>query len=383
MKLEAQLRQAQKMEAIGTLAGGIAHDFNNILGAMIGFTEMALYDSPQPSAKRRLESALEACDRAKKLVAQILTFSRQSEQERRPLDVNIITKEAIKFLRSSIPSTISIDVNITSTPNTVFADPTQVHQILMNLCTNAAHAMRETGGHMTIGLERVDVDSTSLFHDPRLKPGQYVRMSVSDTGHGIDPSLIERIYDPFFTTKEVGQGTGLGLSVVYGIVKSYEGAINVYSEPGKGTTFKVYLPRIEESETREIETPRPVQGGTERILLVDDNETLIDVGRQMLESLGYDVTTRTNSLEALELFRAEPERFDLIITDMTMPNLRGDDLARELLKIRPDIPITICTGFSQMISEERAKDLGIRQFVMKPFSKRELANTVRKALAAA
>ncbi len=380
VKLEAQLRQAQKMEAMGTLAGGIAHDFNNILGAIMGFTEMVLYEIREQDQRRKLESALKACDRAKNLVAQILTFSRQGEQERKPLDINAIIKEATKFLRSSIPSTINISTAIPSSSNTVLADPTQVHQVLMNLCTNAAHAMRETGGELRIGLERVDISPKALFPDPGIRSGEYVRLTVSDTGSGIDPAIVDRIFDPFFTTKEIGEGTGLGLAVVYGIVKSYDGAINVYSEPGKGTTFKVYLPRIDESESSESSAPEPISGGSESILLVDDNEDLVTAGQEMLTSLGYTVTTRTNSLDALEIFCKYPDRFDVVITDMTMPHMRGDELVRELLKVRPDIPIVLCTGFSQIISEEKAAGLGIRQFLMKPFSRRDLATAIRRAL---
>ena len=380
VKLEAQLRQAQKMEAIGTLAGGIAHDFNNILGVIIGFTEMALHEGSDESLKRRMKQVLKASDRAKNLVNQILTISRRSEQEKKPIDINVIVKEAVKFLRSSIPSTINISANIPTVSATVLADPTQLHQILMNLCTNASHAMRETGGVMKISLEKVDIDSTSLSPNPGLKPGRYILLIVSDTGHGIDPSIMDRIFDPFFTTKKVGEGTGLGLSVVYGIVKSYGGEINVYSEPGKGTTFKVFLPRLENTEAAEIYTAESIAGGSERILFIDDEEVLVEISQAIIQSLGYDVTGRTSSVEALNAFRANPSLFDLIITDMTMPNMTGVELAREIHRIKSDTPIILCTGFSELINEEEAAILGIQKLLMKPLFIKDLAMTIREVL---
>jgi len=379
-KSEKGLRQAQKMEAIGTLAGGIAHDFNNILGAIIGLTEMTLYECREASQRRRLEQIIKACGRAKNLVNHILTFSRQSEQERKPVDIGIIVKETLKLLRASLPSTISISSDIKSNSNTVLADPTQLHQIMMNLCTNAAHAMREKGGIMNIGLEGVDIGSMELSSTPGLRSGRYVRLLVSDTGQGIDPAVIDRIYDPFFTTKGPGEGTGLGLSVVYGIVKSYDGAINVYSEPGIGTTFKVYLPSIETSTATETKSIESIPGGKEHILFVDDEEILAEIGREMVQCLGYKVAARTSSIEALEAFRAQPARFDVVITDMTMPNMTGVELAREVHRIRPDIPIIICTGFSELINEAEAKRLGIQKFLMKPLFLKDLALAMRDVL---
>ena len=379
-KSEKGLRQAQKMEAIGTLAGGIAHDFNNILGAVIGLTEMTLYECREASQRRRLEQIIKACDRAKNLVNHILTFSRQSDQERKPVDIGIIVKEALKLLRASLPSTISISSDIPSNSNTVLADPTQIHQIMMNLSTNAAHAMREKGGVMKISLEGVDIDSIALSSTPSLKPGTYVRLIVSDTGHGIDPAVIDRIFDPFYTTKKPGEGTGLGLSVVYGIVKSHGGTISVYSEPGIGTNFKVYLPRIETSAAIETKSIELIPGGQEHILFVDDEEVLAEIGREMLQYVGYTVTSRTSSIEALEAFRAQPSRYDMVITDMTMPNMTGVALAREIHRVRSDIPIIICTGFSEFINEAEAGRLGIQKLIMKPLFMKDLALAIRDVL---
>ena len=378
--LETQLRQAQKMEAIGTLAGGIAHDFNNILGVIIGYTDMAHAGARPEKQRYYLDQVLRACDRAKNLVNQILTFSRQSEQEKKPVLITPIIREGVKLLRSSLPSTIQITQNILDSSSAVLADPTQIHQILMNLCTNAAQAMRDRDGIITIQLDHDHIDPAETHNRLGLMEGDYARLTVSDTGYGIDTSIVDRIFDPFFTTKEPGEGTGLGLSVVYGIAKNCSGAVDVSSEPGKGTTFSVYLPLIETDEQMYEEAAEPVFGGTERILFVDDEAALVEVGKMMLASLGYHVTSRTSSIEALEVFRARPHDFDLVITDMTMPNMTGVDLAKVLLRIRPDIPIVLCTGFSEMISEEKAKILGIRQFVMKPLFRKDLAGVIREVL---
>jgi PAS domain S-box-containing protein len=383
-KLENQLRQAQKMEAIGTLAGGIAHDFNNILGAIIGYVEIASLQVPEDNkAKESLKGVLKAGHRAKNLVKQILTFSRNSEQERIPMQISPIVKEAIKLLRSSLPTTIEIRQNIESDTGIMEADPTQIHQILMNLCTNAAHAMREEGGILEVGIRNVEVgswDSESGHLD--MTPGPYLLLTVSDTGEGMTPEVMARIFDPYFTTKEKGVGTGLGLAVVHGIVNIYGGTIRAYSEPGKGTTFHVYLPRIEEAKEMAEDVSRPgvIPTGQEHVLFIDDELVLVEIGKQMLERLGYEVTIRTSSIEALELFRAKPDQFDLVITDMTMPNMTGDKLSRELMQIRPDIPIIICTGYSELISEEKAKGIGIRAFAMKPLVMADLGKTVRNVL---
>jgi|GEM_PF-698053 len=379
-KLEAQLQQSQKMEAIGTLAGGIAHDFNNILGAIIGYTEMAVEEGSNEIQKQYLQETLVGAERARNLVKQILTFSRQDEHEKKPLDIKLLLKEAIKFLRSSIPTTVEINQNLTEESCNIIADPTQMHQVIMNLCTNASHAMKETGGTLKIALANVELAKDEIPNHPDLQTGHYVKLTISDTGHGIDPALIQRIFDPFFTTKSVDEGTGLGLSVVYGIVKSHGGIINVYSEPDKGAAFHVYLPRITYGEDMKVDRRKPVTGGTERILFVDDEPALVDLGRRMLSSLGYVVESVLSSVEALDKFNTKPDSFDLVITDMTLPKMTGIDLSRKLLEIRPGIPIILCSGIKEPETEAQAKSLGIKAYIMKPLTKRELANAIRNTL---
>jgi len=381
-ELETQLRQVQKMEAIGTLAGGIAHDFNNILAAIMGYTEMALYDVPEGSSGRRnLEQVLKAGYRGKDLVKQIITFSRRRDEERRPMRISPIVKEALKLLRASLPTTLDIRQNIKTQPGMVLADPTQIHQVLMNLISNAAYAMREKGGVLEVSLTDVDInpDGAAPSH-PDLQPGPYLKLTVGDTGCGIEHAIMERIFDPFFTTKKPGEGTGMGLAVVHGIVKSYGGAIVVDSEPGKGSTFSVFFPRIEGHLLPEVDSDAPLPTGNEHILFVDDEEDLVDMVQQMLERLGYSVVAKTNSLEALEMFKVQPDQFDLVVTDQTMPHMAGVDLAKELMRIRPRIPIILSTGFSEVISAEEAKALGIQAFLMKPFATRVLAETIRRVL---
>jgi len=380
VKLETKLRQAQKMEAIGTLAGGIAHDFNNILGAMMGYTELARLKVADPQIHSYLDQVLKACNRSRDLVNQILTFSRQREQEKKPVAVIPVVKEAMKLMRSSCPSTVEIRQNYSLDRDIVLADPTQIHQVVINLCTNAIYAMRDREGTLEVSLGRKDMTVYDPFFDSDLKEGPYLVLTVSDSGQGIDPAVRNRIFDPFFTTKVPGEGTGLGLSVVYGIVKDHGGAIAVESEPGKGTVFTVTLPLVEAAEAGDAGEASPLPQGNGRILLVDDEEPLAALGQEMLASLGYDVSVRLSSLDALEAFRTNPARFDLVITDMTMPNMTGDHLAREMLKIRPDLPIILTTGFSERISEEEAKRMGIRVFVMKPASLQALARAVRTAL---
>ena len=381
-RLEAQLQQAQKMEAIGTLAGGIAHDFNNILGAIIGYAELAKMKAPKESAVvADLNQVIKSGNRAADLVHQILTVSRRHKKERQPMQLKYIVKDALKMLRATLPSTIEIKDVSGKDAGVINADPTQMHQVIMNICTNAGHAMQENGGVLEVGIGKVQVgaeDSGSRYFD--LPSGSYLRLTVSDTGHGIPRHVMDKIFDPYFTTKDTGEGTGLGLSVAQGIVKAHGGTITVYSEPGKETTFHVYLPLILMEEREEKEPEGPLPTGSERILFIDDEHALIEIGSQMLERLGYEVVTRQGSVEALELFRAEPDKFDLVITDMTMPHMTGDKLARELMKIRPDIPVILCTGHSKLVSEAKAKDMGIRAFVMKPILKRTLAEAVRKAL---
>ncbi|HUH66926.1 MAG TPA: PAS domain S-box protein [Syntrophales bacterium] len=383
MRLERELRQAHKMEAIGTLAGGIAHDFNNILMAIIGYTEMALYKMPEQTTpvRRDLEQVLKAGYRARDLVNQILTFSHQSDQERKVIDIVPTVKEGLKLLRSSLPSTIEIrqDIAITPEKGIILADPTQIHQVLMNLCTNAAHAMRDRGGILSVSLSSVGANAYLVSRYPDLKSGPYVRLTVGDTGQGIDPAILERIFDPYFTTKGPGEGTGMGLAVVQGIVKRHGGMITVQSELGKGTSFHVLFPRIEQEIAPEA-AAEVLPTGNERILFVDDEEPLVNLGKDMLESLGYSVTTETNSLKALAVFKARPDAFDLVVTDVTMPGMTGIQLAREMMTIRPDIPIILCTGFSELINEKKAKEMGIREFVMKPFVVGKHAKTIRKVL---
>ncbi len=380
-KLEGQLQQSQKMEAIGTLAGGIAHDFNNILGIIVGNTELAMDDIPGWNpAHYNLEEVRKASLRARDMVKQILSFSRQTKQEAKPVRIKTIIEEALKLIRSSIPTIIEIRQNYSAQADTILADPTQINQVLMNLCTNANHAMREKGGILEIGLKNIDLDEKDVIRYQNITPGKYVALSVSDTGHGIEPDIVDRILDPYFTTKEIDEGTGMGLAVVHGIVKNHNGAIDVYSEHGKGTTFNVLLPLIQSEILPEAISSKPLPTGTERILFVDDEKALADLGKRMLERLGYDVTVRTRSIEALEAFRAQPDKYDLLLTDMTMPNMTGKDLAQELLRIRPDFPIILCTGYSETITEDSARQFGIKSFVMKPLVMREIAVTIRQVL---
>ena len=366
--LESRLAHAQKMEAIGTLAGGIAHDFNNILAAIIGYTELAANRIKDEGLLRFLEQVLRSCDRARDLVSQILTFSRRSEPEKRPLDMALLAQESIRLLRATLPSTIRISTRIGSDPCIILGDPTQVHQIMMNLCTNAGHAMRERGGTLEIALENIEVTHQAKGFHHGLAPGTYAQLTISDTGTGIPPAIIDRIFDPFFTTKARGQGTGLGLSVVYGIVKDCGGAITVDSKPGSGSAFSVFLPSIVHPVEAPLEAVEVSRNGNERILFVDDEHAIVAMAREMLQDLGYRVVVTRSSTKALKIFREHPEQFDLIITDMTMPAMTGVDLARAVLQIRPDLSIILCTGYSELITEEDAKKIGIREYVMKPFT---------------
>ena len=380
-QLQSQLQQSQKMEAIGTLAGGIAHDFNNILMAIIGHADIAKMKLAEDSeAIDNLNQLKNAGNRAGRLIQQILAFGRMGEQEMIPLSLTPLIKEALKFLRSTLPTSIEIRDYIEADPGIIEADATQIHQIVMNLCTNAGHAMQEEGGTLDVKLIRVEVDRQTASQHHELHDGRHVRLTVTDTGCGMDPEILEHIFDPYFTTKEVGEGTGLGLSVVHGIVNTHNGAITVESEPGKGTTFHVYFPIIEKEEEIQVADEEPLPTGNERILFVDDEQMILDIGKELLGKLGYDVVAEKNSVEALELFRADPDQFDLVITDMTMPKMTGDKLAGELMKVRPDIPIILCTGFSPKISKEQAKEIGIKAFAMKPLVRRDMANIVRKAL---
>ncbi|UCH92668.1 MAG: PAS domain S-box protein [Candidatus Aminicenantes bacterium] len=379
-KLEERLLQAQKMEAIGNLAGGIAHDFNNILGAIIGYAELVMDDIPEGDiARHNLERILTAANRAAELVKQILTFSRRAEKKRTSIYVSNIIKDALSLLRASLPATIEIRQNIQEKSNPILGNPTQIHQVIINICANAAHAMREKGGILEITLKEVELDSTSV-KGKALEPGRYQCLTISDTGRGMTPGIKQRIFEPYFTTKQDGEGTGMGLAVVHGIVKSHQGDITVYSEPGKGTTFHVYLPTAQQKQLFKEEPDKPIPMGNERILFVDDEEFLVETGKEMLQKLGYEVDAQPGSIEALEAFRENPHKFDLVITDQTMPNMTGLRLAKELKRIRPDIPIILCTGFSETINEENFSEKGISAFVMKPILKKDIARVIRNIL---
>ena len=379
-QLQEQLRQSQKMEALGTLAGGIAHDFNNILAAIIGFSEMAKDESPEGSPVRRhIDMVFGAGIRGRDLVQQILMFSRKAQQEKRPLRLSTVIKEALVLLRASLSATIGIREEIHSESGFVLADATQLHQVVMNLCANAAHAMGQKGGDISIGLADFSFSSAEYAPDPAMSPGLYMRLTVKDTGEGMPKEILDRIFDPFFTTKAKGEGTGLGLSVSHGIVASHGGAITVSSEPGTGSTFTVYLPKyLEDRAQRPEATDAPLLGGSERVLLVDDEKTVVDMGSEVLTGLGYQVVSRTSSRDALALLRMDASRFDLVITDQTMPELTGLELAKEILSIRADMPIILCTGFSNVVDADVARQAGIRAFVMKPLTKKEIAKTIRE-----
>ncbi len=380
-KMMEHLQQAQKMEAIGTLAGGIAHDFNNILFPLMGYAEMLKENIPEGSQSRRyVDEILKAALRSKDLIQQILSFSRQGDEDKKPMKLQPIIKEALKLLRSSIPTTIDMRQNIDPACDAVIADPTQVHQIIMNLATNAYHAMEKTGGTLSVTLKQISMESGQpLLTD--LMSGEYACMTVTDTGAGIKKELLNKVFDPYFTTKKKGKGTGLGLSVVQGIVKSCNGDIRIYSEPGKGTEIRVYLPTIKKvALNKNIDQSLPIKRGNERILLVDDEEPIIRMEQMLLERLGYTVTTRTGSLEALDTFKARPCSFDIVITDMTMPRMTGEKLSVELIKIRHDIPIVLCTGFSEILSPKQAEKAGIRAVLSKPIMMKDISNKIREIL---
>jgi signal transduction histidine kinase/ActR/RegA family two-component response regulator len=389
-KMLMHLNQMQKMEAIGSLAGGIAHDFNNILAAMLGYADLARRKVAEgKDVQSMLGKVLEAGNRARDLVQQILSFSRQGERKLTPVKVQDIVHEALRLLRASIPATIELRQAIDESCDHVLADPTQIHQIIMNLCTNAYQAMREKGGVLGVTLKPtvigIDTHKTASL---LLPPGDYLKLEVSDTGHGIEPGILKRIFDPYFTTKKAGEGSGMGLAVVHGIVKSHGGQVTVYSEPGVGSTFNVYLPIYKSAASRREDKAgvgagpliESLPGGSERILFVDDETQLADMGAQMLQSLGYTVSAFSSSLDALQAFQTKPDAFDLVITDMTMPKMTGVELAKQILAYRPDIPIVLCTGFSELISADKAREIGIREFVMKPLLMSDMAKLVRGLL---
>ncbi len=380
-QLETQLRQAQKMEALGTLAGGIAHDFNNILSAVLGYSELGLQDVDDPAHPLypKLKAINHAGHRARALVEQILSFSRMQEQLHAPVKIAPIVKEALKLLQSSLPANIRVESRIAA-DRPVMGDPTQIHQIIMNLCTNAYHAMLSTGGVLGVALEQVPADELPVGGMEERTSDRYLRLTVTDTGSGISPSIIDRIFDPYFTTKEKGKGTGLGLAVVHGIVKSHGGEITVDSQLDDGTQFTVFLPISGDETMPDGLHPQSIPRGSEHVLLVDDEKDLVEIGSEMLQRLGYRVTGIAGSIEALEVFKQDPFRFDLVVTDYNMPGLSGEQLAREMLGIRKDIPIIVCTGFSEVFDQHRAQAIGIRRTLMKPLTMESIAHAVRDVL---
>lgn len=381
-ELENKLRQSQKMETIGTLAGGIAHDFNNLLAAILGYAEIARedVDHDRKPHKKHLDQIIKAGNRAKDLVRQILAFSRQTETQRIPVQPAIIIEEAAGLLRSSLPTTIEIKQDIDSEAGSILADPTQIHQVLINLCTNSFHAMEQTGGIVTISQKNKAYSKEDLHSHPEIQPGLFVQLSVRDNGSGIPPEIQDRIFDPYFTTKDIGKGTGMGLAISHGIVKSYGGFITCKSDVGVGTVFEINLPALSQQIQFENDETVIVSGGQEHIFVIDDEPLLLDMNKSMFERLGYAVTICKDSLEALATFKAQSDFFDLVITDQTMPGMTGIDLAKNILQIRPNLPIILCTGYSNIVSKEDARAAGIKGFAHKPFAKKEIATLIRTIL---
>jgi signal transduction histidine kinase/CheY-like chemotaxis protein len=380
-ELETQLRQVYKMEAIGTMAGGIAHDFNNILTIILGNADLARHAAGEVSGplSEYLEQIQNASVRAKEMVRQILTFSRRTQQDLTVVKPHMVFSEAFKLLRSTIPTSVEMQLELSPECPAILADTTQLNQLLMNLCTNAVDAMDEKG-QLRVTLNEITLDKNNTRHRDDLAPGPYVLLAVTDTGKGMTRDVQERIFDPFFTTKKVGSGTGMGLSVVHGIVESHGGMIQVKSMPGRGTTVHVYFPAAAEVREQASDTEPGREKGHEHILFVDDEERLAELAGEILELHGYQVTTRTSSTEALETFSAAPESFDLVITDQTMPKMTGAELSAALLKIKPDLPVILCTGYSSKISAATARKIGIADFSMKPFDMEQLVRTVRTVL---
>ena len=379
--MQSQLQQSQKMEAIGTLAGGIAHDFNNILAIILGNAELAADGVPDSNpASESLKEIYQASIRAKDMVRQLLAFSRKSDEKSTPIDMAPIIKESMKMLRTAIPTSVEFKQHISDDFHDVMGDAAQINQIVMNLVTNAAHAMSEEGGLLEVTLEKIILQDEQTCVDRVLSPGPYVRLRMKDTGEGIDPQIMDRIFDPYYTTKEVGKATGMGLSVIHGIVKRHGGGIRVESDLGKGTLFEIYFPALEKTAEEEKEPEGEIKGGSERVLFVDDEESMVNLNRQRLERLGYQVKSTTKPEEALEWFRADPDQFDVLITDMTMPRMTGDRLAKEVLEIRPHMPVIICTGYSERMSAKKAEALGARKYIEKPIDLRNLASAIREVL---
>jgi signal transduction histidine kinase len=379
--LEKQLVRAQKLEAIGTLAGGIAHDFNNILGAIIGYTELALFEVESDSiGANNMNQVLKASHRAKDLVKQILAFSRKDKRDKESVRLDLIAKEALKLLRASLPVSITIHQEIDENVGPILGDHSQIHQVIMNLCTNAWHAMEENGGTLSLYLAEVNVTGEDLVQFPDADLGAHVKLNIKDTGAGMPKEVMDRIFDPYFTTKGQGKGTGLGLSIVHGIVRRHGGHIKVWSKPQNGTTFEILFPLSKKQGMSEKKGTAQPLGGTERILFVDDEKALSDLGEKILTYLGYKVLTTQNPAEALEIFSAAPDEFDLVITDMAMPGMNGRRLAEKLREIRPDIPLLLCTGFSDELDQKNIHSIGIQAMLMKPLTIEKLSKTVRKVL---
>ena len=379
-RLEEQIRQSQKMEAIGTLAGGIAHDFNNILSSIMGYSELAMLDvEKNTQIHEYLQGVMAAGNRAKELVKQILAFSRQAEKDLKPLRVELVLSEALQLIRATLPATIEIQHQVDSS-FLVSADATQIHQLIMNLCTNAAYAMEPDGGVLTVALDDVTLQTGVTQGPTTVLPGDYVRLTVSDTGHGISPEILDRIFDPFFTTKEQGKGTGIGLSVVHGIIKSHGGEITVSSEQGKGTAVTAFFPAIEKALMERDGSEETQPAGKETILFVDDEQAIADIAQKMLLRMGYKVHACTDSAEALDWFQDHPEKFDLVICDMTMPKMTGEKLAGKLRNTRPDLPIIVCTGYSNRLSELTAEKLGVNALLMKPITMSQIGKVIREVL---
>nr|WP_320192882.1 ATP-binding protein [uncultured Desulfobacter sp.] len=379
-KMAEQLKQAQKMEAIGTLAGGIAHDFNNILSGILGYSQLAHENLKNPEKTNEyIEQIIKGSQRAADLTKQILTFSRQGEYKKQPFAIYLEVTDALKLLRSSIPSTIEIKSKLDSKKK-VLADPIEIHQVIMNLCTNAYHAMRQTGGCLTVSLTDVEFSGSKFFKGKKVAVGEYIDLEVSDTGSGMDKKTLERVFEPYFTTKEKGDGTGMGLALADAIVEKHDGFYDVKSEPGKGTTFHLYFPIVKGSEEKinqKIEKNSQLSGN-EKIMVVDDEESITTIYKALLENFGYQVKTFGNAVDALEIFKTDPDKFDLIITDMTMPGFTGDKFALEIFKIKPDLPVILCSGFSDNMSPAKALKLGIKYFIQKPILNQELMIIIRK-----
>jgi nitrogen-specific signal transduction histidine kinase/CheY-like chemotaxis protein len=381
IQLEAQLRQSHKMEALGTLAGGIAHDFNNLLLAILGYAELTRDDLPRGTQLRGyVENVIAAGERAQALVQQILAFGRRTEKQLEPVEAQTIVREAIRFLRATLPSTIQVTEHLTQEPCVIMADSGELHQVVLNLASNALQAMRDTGGDLEVTVSPVELSVERAEKLGGMAPGPYVRVAVQDSGQGIDPNIVDRIYDPFFTTKGPGEGTGLGLSVVHGIVLSHGGALEVWSEIGVGTRFDIFFPRSTAEPRNGLDSGADSRGGSESVLFVDDDPQVVQLGRQFLERLGYRVTITTNSEQALDILRGHPDAFDVIVTDQTMPRRTGLELAREARRLRTGIPVVLTTGFSEAVTPRTLTSERIDALVMKPYGGETLAQAVREVL---